>query len=154
MQPTRNVVELLAPFLAPQPSHAGDQHDSSACTSGPATTAATASSCQLAAEQEEQAVRLFLVQHKENSGLHAVAAALLNLLMGNKQPIPISSIAKEVMDLETLIRGESNLTASNNANRTSLTPLQSWCTSASFSLNVGQCCAGPTLPSVAQMQGN
>lgn len=117
MQPTRNVVELLAPFLAPQPSNAGDQPDSSACTCGPATTAATASNCQPAADQEQQAVRLFLVLHKENSGLHAVAAALLNLLMGNKPPVPIPSIAKEVMDLESLIRGESGLTAGSNATR-------------------------------------
>ena len=108
MQPTKNVMKLLAPFLAPLPSDAGEQHDSLAGNSGPATSTAAASSCQPAAEQEEQAVRLFLVQHEENSGLHAVAAALLNLLMGSEASVAVSGIYKEVMDLECLIRGESD----------------------------------------------
>ena len=51
---------------------------------------------------------MFLVQHEENSGLHAVAAALLNLLMGGEVSVAVSGIYKEVMDLECLIRGESD----------------------------------------------
>ena len=99
-------MELLAPFLVPQPQDV----DSPSHVQASATISAAdadSSSSQSPAEEEHYAVRQFLDQHKENSGLYAVAAALISrVLLSNGTSLQLPGLAQEVMDLEACVRGE------------------------------------------------
>ena len=99
------MVELLAPFLAPQPQCAGSQPENASAALHTAGSTAAASNSQQSLEQETHAVRQFVEQHHGNSGLYAVAVALLDLLLGGEVVYVPSSIAQELMDLEILVRG-------------------------------------------------
>lgn len=104
-EPTKNVVELLAPFFAPQPQCLGSQPENASdvlCTAG---GTATTNSSQQSLEQETHAVYQFIEQHHANSGLHAVAVALLDLILGGETVYALPGIAQELMDLEILVRG-------------------------------------------------
>ncbi len=104
-EPTKNVVELLAPFLAPQPlcSDSQSEHASAALPTAESTAAAINS--QQSLEQEAHAVRQFIEQHHRSSGLYAVAVVLLDLILGGEAVHALSSMAQELMDLEILVRG-------------------------------------------------
>lgn len=98
-------MDLLAPFLAPQPQDAESPSDVQASAISAAD--ADSSSSQPSAEEEQYAVRQFLDQHKENSGLYAVAAALISrVLLSNGTSVQLPGLAQEVMDLEAYVRGE------------------------------------------------
>lgn len=104
-EPTKNVVELLAPFLAPQPHCTGSQPENASAALHTAGSTPTASSNQQSLEQETHAVRQFIEQHHGNSALYAVAAALLDLMLGGEAVYALSSMAQDLMDLEMLVRG-------------------------------------------------
>lgn len=110
-EPTKNVVELLAPFLAPQPQCTGSQPENASAALHTAGSTATANSNQRSLEQETHAVRQFIEQHHGNSGLYAVAIALLDLILGGEAVYALSSMAQELMDLEILVRGRLNTPA-------------------------------------------
>lgn len=105
-EPSKNVVDLLAPFLAPQPQDAESPSDVQASATISAADVDSSSS-QPSAEEEHYAVRQFLDQHKENSGLYAVAAALISrVLLSKGTSVQLPGLAQEVMDLEACVRGE------------------------------------------------
>ncbi|DBA95749.1 TPA: Calcineurin-binding protein cabin-1, variant 3 [Trebouxia sp. C0004] len=104
-EPTKNLVELLAPFLAPQLLCTGSQPDSASDALHTAGSTATANSSQQPLEQEAHSVCKFIEQHHGKSGLYAVAVALLDLILGGQAVCVLSSMAQELMDLEILVRG-------------------------------------------------
>jgi len=110
-EPTKNMVELLAPFLAPPPQSTGIQPDNASAALHTAGSTATTNSSQQSLEQETHAVRHFIEQHHGNSGLYAVAVALLDLILGGETVYAVSSMTQELMDLEILVRGRVNAPA-------------------------------------------
>ncbi len=107
-EPTKNVVELLAPFFCPQPQCTGTQPENASDALHTAGSTAAAKNSQQSLEQETHAVRQFVEQHSGNSGLYAVAVALLDLVLGGEAVYALSSMAQELMDLEILVRGRGN----------------------------------------------
>lgn len=102
---TKNVVELLAPFLAPQPQCTVSQPENASAALHTAGSTTTANSNHQSVEQENDAVRQFIKQHHGNSGLYVVAVALLDLILGGEAVYALSSMAQELLDLEILVRG-------------------------------------------------
>lgn len=98
----KNVVELLAPFLAAQPSDVSSQP---AMPGDPAANTAAHSVAQ--APQAEQAeVQKFIDQQHANSGLYAVASGLLEGLLSTGSVSLTSEVVEGVMSMEAAVQGE------------------------------------------------
>ena len=110
---TKNVVELLSPFLPPQPKKAGSQpavsNDADAATAAAAAAADfPASPSVLSTEVEHAQVQAFVDKQAANSGLQAVAASLLNTLFSGQSKAVALDLAEDVMQLEAAVQGEEN----------------------------------------------
>lgn len=101
-EPAKNIVELLAPFLAAQPPDVSSQP---AIHANSAANTATQSAAE--APQAEQAeVQKFVEQQHANSGLYAVSSGLLERLLSTGF-MPLSSeVTKGVMIIEAAVQGK------------------------------------------------
>jgi len=109
-EPAKNVIELLAPFLAPQQEDTVDDPSGQDSSSGLAAGASPVVSSPPSAEAEEQEVWQFVNQQERNSGLHAVAAALLTrLILGNRAAAVLPQVSQEILDLESCVRGKLSM---------------------------------------------
>ena len=104
-EPAKNVVELLAPFLAAQPPDVSSQpamHVDAA-----ANTAAYSAAEALQAEPAE--VQKFIDQQHANSGMYAVASGLLERLLSTGSVTLSSEVMEGVMILEAAVQGEISM---------------------------------------------
>ena len=104
-EPAKNVVELLAPFLAAQPADASSQPTTHAdTTNGIPTQSAAGPLVSPQAEQVE--VQKFVDQQQANSGLYAVASDLLERLLSTEVMRLPSEVLEDAMRLEAAVQGE------------------------------------------------
>lgn len=104
-EPAKNVVELLAPFLAAQPPDVSSQP---AIHTDPAANTA-AHSAAWAPQAEQAEVQKFIDQQHANSGLYAVASGLLEGLLSTGSVFLPSEVMEGVMSLEAAVQGELSM---------------------------------------------
>ena len=105
-EPTKDVVTLLAPFLPPQPQTSGSQP---APREFSVDAIVPSSPDVLSPEAERAEVQAFVDQQQVNSGLYAVASALLGKLLSSPA-MPISpKLREDLMRLENAVQGKHRL---------------------------------------------
>lgn len=101
-EPAKNVIGLLAPFLAAQPPDVCSQPAVHADT---ATNSAEPSAAEAPlAEQAE--VQKFISQQQANGGLYAVASGLLERLLSTGNRSLSSAVLESLLTLEAAVQGE------------------------------------------------
>ena len=103
-EPSKNMVELLAPFLAPYPADAAAKGADLAAELEPKSSSISGS---LSAAEEQQSVHEFVKQQHGNGGLYQVAAAALErVLLGNLPAKQVSDLTQELIKLESVVTGK------------------------------------------------
>ena len=106
MQPTKDVLKLLAPLLPPQPvdKQGNPPHTASADVTSVANKAEAAP--QQSASEEQAEVQEFVHRQGFGSGLLGVSAALLETLLCHPGHPAVSSASEDLLQIEVLLRGE------------------------------------------------
>ena len=103
-EPSKNMVELLAPFL---PSCPADTAAKGAELAPELDTKSSSISGSQSAAEEQQSVHHFVKQQLGDGGLYQVgAAALERVLIGNLPAKQVSDLTQELLKLEPVVRGK------------------------------------------------